>query len=82
MGNFNEFFNTTPGTYLLSILNTTSTLLTMPAGKFVSNLWNSNRAYLITYKNRLGTEMQLISKTIYRMKLYSPLFYKIYILPG
>ena len=40
-------------TYLLSILNTTSTLLTMSTSKFVSNLWNSNRAYLNSHKNKL-----------------------------
>jgi len=38
---------------LLSVLNTTSTLLTMSTSKFVSNLWNSNRADLNSHKNRL-----------------------------
>lgn len=67
---------------LLSILNTTSTLLTMSASKFVSNLWNPNRAYLISHKNGLETKMQLIYNMVYMNKGNSPLFYKIYILPG
>lgn len=30
---------------LLPVLDTTGTLLTMPAGKFVSNLWDSHRTH-------------------------------------